>query len=169
MIVRVQFLLGYGLSSWGIGYFGAMRLSHMDIQMPNGDWLGARDGWYEPAQGPCIPPGVQIRPRKYYEPVKRRIVLQKAVEDSVGRKFYDLACKQIGKPYDWRAIWNFAIPGVRDWRDPSEWFCSELGIWLGEETGIIPKLTIAANRVMPGTAAVAYCAAGFEVVPGESA
>lgn len=32
---------------------------------------------------------------------------------------------QVGKPYDWAAIVGFV--GLRDWQNPSRWYCSELG------------------------------------------
>lgn len=32
--------------------------------------------------------------------------------------------RQIGKPYDWSAVWTWF--GSRDWQEPDCWFCSEL-------------------------------------------
>ncbi len=33
--------------------------------------------------------------------------------------------QQVGKPYDWRAVWGWAWAG-RDWHDDFAWFCFEL-------------------------------------------
>ena len=160
MIVAAQCVLGYGPSSRAIGWFGGMDLSHMDIILPDGSLLGARSDWVKPISGGrTIPPGVQIRP-PHYERWKRRIVFSKAVDDGTAQAFYALAQEQLYKPYDSTAIWGFATG--RDWRDPDKWFCSELGIWLFETLRIIPTLWLPKNRVMPGTAAVALSAAGFQ-------
>lgn len=41
-----------------------------------------------------------------------------------GLDSYKLARAQIGKPYDFRAL--FSAIGSREWEDPSAWMCSEL-------------------------------------------
>lgn len=55
---------------------------------------------------------------------------------------YKLAKAQIGKPYDFRAL--FSMLGSREWEDPSAWVCSELvahcmGIFRPEK---ISKVTV---------------------------
>lgn len=161
MIVAGQAVLGYGISSRAIGYFGGMNLSHFDIMLPDGSLLGARSDWIKPLNGgPSIPPGVQIRPSNY-ERWRRQIVFRKMVPDAWAQDFYARAHAQVDKPYDSTAIWGFATG--RDWRDPDKWFCSELWIWLCEQAHLLPLLQwLPVYRIMPGTAAVASQAGGFD-------
>jgi uncharacterized protein YycO len=37
---------------------------------------------------------------------------------------FRFATKQVGKPYDWTAV--FGHPFRRNWNNPEKWFCSEL-------------------------------------------
>ena len=43
------------------------------------------------------------------------------------------AASQIGKPYDWTALWSFVIR--RDWQEDDSWFCSELVAWAFAQGG----------------------------------
>lgn len=43
------------------------------------------------------------------------------------------AASQIGKPYDWTAI--FGMPIRRDWQQDDSWFCSELVAWACMKAG----------------------------------
>lgn len=43
------------------------------------------------------------------------------------------ASQQIGKPYDWSAIFGLTLH--RDWSEPDKWFCAELVAWAFAEAG----------------------------------
>jgi uncharacterized protein YycO len=43
------------------------------------------------------------------------------------------ASSQIGKPYDWTALWAFILR--RDWQEDDSWFCSELVAWCFTKAG----------------------------------
>jgi uncharacterized protein YycO len=48
-------------------------------------------------------------------------------------KMYEFALTQVGKPYDYSAIFGIALH--RDWHDESKWFCSELVAVAAERAG----------------------------------
>lgn len=54
---------------------------------------------------------------------------------------------QIGKPYDWTAIWSWF--GSRDWQDEDSWFCSELAA-RAAEAGNRRVVYAETARVTPG-------------------
>jgi uncharacterized protein YycO len=56
------------------------------------------------------------------------------------------AAKQIGKPYDWGAVFGVALH--RDWHQADHWFCSEL-IMASLEAGGLYFLRDKVNRVTP--------------------
>ena len=43
------------------------------------------------------------------------------------------AASQIGKPYDWGAVFGLALH--RDWQADDSWFCSELVAWAFQQAG----------------------------------
>lgn len=91
------------------------RFSHVDLVLPDGRLIGAR------GMG-----GVAVRnPDKYSRVARYRV----DAPDDVLRA----ACSQIGKPYDWGAIFGFIFR--RNWQDKQRWFCSELIAWAFEEAG----------------------------------
>lgn len=151
-VVRLQFVLGSGLSSRAISYFGAGGYSHVDVVLRDGTLLGARS---DEILG--IVPGVRIRPQGY-EDWKKRTVMTLAVTEQQEKDFLDFVVLQIGKPYDSTAIWGFAAG--RDWREKDSWFCSELAGAATESAGIVPTLIAPTCKITPGALATVYSAIG---------
>ena len=54
---------------------------------------------------------------------------------------------QLGKPYDWSAIWSWF--GSRDWQEEDSWFCSEL-VARAAEAGNRRVVYAETARVTPG-------------------
>lgn len=64
-------------------------------------------------------------------------------DEDAGRHFL---LEQVGKDYDWRSGWGFAI-GNAAWYDPADWFCFELvaaQMWAG---GLRPDFLANLERV----------------------
>ena len=155
-MIKLQFVLGTGLSSRGIAWFSAGHFSHVDCVLPDGRLLGARS---DACGGQ--PPGVRVRPAGY-ENWKERVVMtvpERGLSDK--QRFYDFLAAQIGKPYDSTAIWGFAVG--RDWRDPRDWFCSELAAAALEMGGYLPVLYAPVNKITPAALALAVSAVGAVV------
>ena len=117
--------------------------------MPDGTLLGAHyDG------------GVQARPSDYDANTWewQQIVEVSATEDQAGTCF-DFLTAQVGKHYDLHAVADIAVawakPGVfrpiraNDWRDPTQWFCSELVAAALEEAGLLYQLATQISCVTP--------------------
>lgn len=151
-MIRLQFVLGYGLSSQAIAWFSAGHFSHVDAILPDGRLLGARSD----AIG-GRPPGVQIR-LPDYEKWKERVVMMLPSTPDQERSFLGFLDKQLGKPYDSTAIWGFATG--RDWRNPDDWFCSELLTAALEIAGVCPTLYTPSNKVTPAALAMVMSALG---------
>ena len=62
-------------------------------------------------------------------------------------KSLGMALQQIGKPYDWRALFGFLFH--RDWTEPDSWFCSELVAWSAQQGGARWFRSDALNRITP--------------------
>lgn len=154
-MIRMQFVLGSGLSSRAIAYFGAGGFSHTDAVLSNGELLGARSD-----RVGHRPPGVEIRVPNY-EHWKKQQVVSLDVDCFKTKRFYDFLREQIGKPYDSTAIWGFALD--RDWRSTGSWFCSELISAALEESGVVPKLCAPANKIVPGALMLISTAIGGEI------
>jgi hypothetical protein len=150
--VKLQFVLGNGLSSQAIAWFSSGTFSHVDAVLPDGTLLGARSDGCGGQQ-----PGVRIRPPAY-ETWKRRVVMSYPVPPAAEAKLYKFLKEQLGKPYDKTAIWGFAAG--RDWRDPKDWFCSELQAAAMEAAGIIPTLYTPTSKITPATLATLFSAIG---------
>lgn len=75
---------------------------------------------------------------------------------------------QLGKPYDWRDIVDFAFPSNfrRAWNDTREWICSELQIWAEQRGRIVPKLQVTANRLAPADSLLVNSTLGAVLLPG---
>lgn len=57
------------------------------------------------------------------------------------------ARSQLGKPYDWTAIWALGLR--RDWQENDAWFCSELVAWAAAAAGEDWFRCSALRRVVP--------------------
>lgn len=110
--------------------------------------------------------GVQRRPISYLEG-SQVLWLRIPAEDAAVAACIAFLKAQVGKPYDWRDIVDFAVPGrfQTPWRNTSSWICSELQI-AAEETGILPKLIVPANRITPQDALIANSARGALPIAG---
>lgn len=123
--------------------------SHVDLQLEDGNLLGASDF----PTAPVIrgnPSGVAIRPPNYQKyGYRRRMILATHRADDIRA----IACTQVGKKFDNGALRGFLadrFPGERDWRLDDCWFCAELIVWamevgqFWEQRLVWPK-----NRVSP--------------------
>jgi uncharacterized protein YycO len=151
-VIELQFVRGTQLSSRAIGWFGAGYFSHVDAIDRDGYLWGSRS---DRVGG--MPPGFQRRPPNY-ERWRERRVLSLKTTPAQARAYWDFLCAQVGKPYDYTAIWGFAAG--RNWRDTRHWFCSEVQAAAGEAALIVPTLWIPENKIMPGTLATIYSALG---------
>ncbi len=155
-MIRLQFVLGKGVSSKTIAWFSAGHFSHVDIVLPDNRLLGARSD----APGGTRS-GVQIRP-PFYEKWDERVVMSMETSLAQERSFYDFLMPQVGKPYDSTAIWGF-VAG-RDWRSDDAWYCSELGTAAIEVAAICPLLYTPRNKVTPAGLATVMSALGASVL-----
>jgi hypothetical protein len=164
--IKLQYVLGNGLSSKAIAWFGGGKFSHVDIVLPGG--FGYVEGFLLGARSDKIrgiSPGVQVRPA-FYENWARRLVIEVPCSSDAFVSFHKYALDQRMKPYDKIAILGFLFG--RDWRDDSAWFCDEMVLCCGIQASIIPELkVIPANQIPPGGSLIAYQVAGGKVVCDE--
>ena len=141
-MLTLQFAIEAGLSSRLIRWFSHGPYTHVDVVLPEQKLLGARSDC--PVNGKT---GVQARPENYAKFVHvRRVKL--SVTPSQEVLFYSFLKRQIGKPYDWRAILAFVFD--RNWRNADAWYCSELVAAALEYAGVIPAYIYApANKITP--------------------
>jgi hypothetical protein len=144
-MIRLQFVLGTGISSQAIAWFSAGVFSHVDAVLSDGTLLGARS---DKADGIS---GVAVR-KPFYERWKRRVVMSLTVEPQKETLFNQFLDRQIGKPYDNTAIWGF-VAG-RNWREEDSWFCSELLTAALETATIFPTLYTPRDKVTPAALAL---------------
>lgn len=118
--IQLQFVRARGLFSWMIARFGVQQpgFSHVDIVLPDGRLLGARDD----AVG-GEPAGVWIRPPNYEHWVRRQVLTYLCHPLGVKRA-HDWAMGEISKKYDDDAIAGF-IFGQR-WHRHGDFICSVL-------------------------------------------
>lgn len=148
--ICLQFVGGNDFPSKLIEWFSAGHYSHVDVVLPTGDLLGARE---DKVGGKD--PGVQIRPPNYESfHVKTDMTLSCTAKEA--RDFYRYLNDQVGKPYDKPAILGFVFG--RDWRQEDSWFCSELVARALEVSLIMPMLLLPPNKVTP-TALADLCKA----------
>lgn len=148
--IVLQFVEGSGVGSDLIRWFDHGQYSHVDTVLPDGTLLGARDDVID-----GTPAGVQIRPASY---VAGEIVLRVAIPctDAQQGAYYAFVREQLGKPYDEEAIAAFVVG--RSWRDPGDWFCSELCAAGIEASGLVPLLIAPANKIAPDDLALVVSA-----------
>jgi hypothetical protein len=121
-------------ASFLIRMMGHSPFSHGDFALEDGNMLGASD---QGPGSPCIkgnPCGVAIRPPGYQQfGMRRRMVIRTPLADRI----IERASSQLGKPFDKQGLHNFLSPwkGDRDWRDPDQWWCSEMIVWAFEKEG----------------------------------
>ena len=144
--IRLRFVAVSDIISWVIrsGQLG-FRYSHVDLVLPDGRYLAARSA-----------DGVQIRAPGYdADRLLAEIFVAVPATREQADAFYASALAEIGKPYDYGAILDFALGSLRQvfpaepdaWRSPASWFCSELGDDKLEEAGVLPRLASTPRRV----------------------
>lgn len=144
-VIRLQFVLGAGLSSrliawYGQGYGG---WSHVDAVLSDGSLLGARSDWIK-----GIKPGVRIRPPKYETWIRRAVVEIRSTE-AQAIAWEEWLRKQEGCPYDQGAIWAF-ITGKRQ-HTAGRWICSACQFGALEKMHILHPASIPPSQVTPDT------------------
>jgi hypothetical protein len=123
--------------------------SHVDIQLKDGNLLGASDYIDAPViQGNAR--GVAIRPPDYGPFAYRR---QMKIKTDRAEDVRKIARTQIGKNFDNGSLWDMIsdkFPGQREWRMDGSWFCAELVLWSMESAGLFGgPLRWPKNRVSP--------------------
>jgi hypothetical protein len=150
-VIKLQFSRSTENVSKLIAWACRSPFSHVDYVMEDGNLLGASDSPHAPyIEG--NPSGVAIRPPDY-QPFAIRRIASIYVPTRVEARFAELMRSQLGEPFDNRAMHAVFQPDnshIRDWKDESAWFCSELKAWGLEEAGAldVPPL-ISKNRVTP--------------------
>lgn len=136
-LIRGRFVRYRGFNAWCIRFrqHGEWQ-THFDAVTPDGKLLGATGD------------GVAVREfgwdqGHYLFEQFLALPCSKAEHD----KFYSFLNAQIGKPYDYGAI--YAIARLRNWNDADKWYCSELGGAGLVAAGLISKHVFPNNRVTP--------------------
>jgi hypothetical protein len=166
--VKVQFVLGAGLSSrliawWGQGYNG---WSHVDAVLSDGSLAGARSDVIRPlGGGPAIPAGCQIRPPRY-EKWKRRTVMEKKSspdDDALWDNFFRTRAGHA--QYDEGDILGFILGS--DHSQDGHWICSAWNLDGAETLDLVPSIEIPVKQVSPNTLAAIYSATGWLITEDE--
>jgi hypothetical protein len=125
--------------------------SHVDVQLEDGNLLGASDN----ASAPVVygnPRGVAVRPPNYQRfAYRRQMKLATPLADDIRK----VLLTQVGKGFDNSSLKEFIsdkFPGTRNWRLDSHWFCAELIPWAEEVCGYwfpLVQLPWPKNRFSP--------------------
>lgn len=137
-MIRIRFVGGTDIVSLAISAacYGFWA-SHVDAVMPDGSMLGAHGT------------GVQERPAGYDASyLARDLVVEIGCPQHFSDRFYAFVQSQLGKPYDYGGIGQFANGG-RKWETPDAWFCSELIAAALIHCGYLRELAIEADRISP--------------------
>jgi hypothetical protein len=128
--IYYQFSTSRGVGSWFIRWFTWSEFSHVDLVEPDGWLLGAR---LFANHAPSGKGGVQRRPPEYVKFTKTlRVCIE--VTQTQYETFWAEAHRQIGKKYDWLAVFGFLFK--KDWQNQDRWFCSEFGLWVAVQAGV---------------------------------
>lgn len=164
-MVKIQLIREAAFTSDLIAWFShGGGWSHVDAVSCHGQLWGARNDTIH-IDGHTYHSGFHIRPCDYALFVRRTIFEIPATKEQED-KFWRFLTDQIGKPYDWTAIWGFAFD--RDWRQDDAWICSEAICAALEHSGILPQLYLKTNRVTPRDVALVASAIGGKVILDES-
>jgi uncharacterized protein YycO len=130
----------WDIASALIRWFTWSDFSHVDIVITS--------AVEEVLIGSRLSGGVKVRPSNYAKFSKtKRLSVELSYESET--ELYQFLFKQLHKPYDWRAILNFAFHRRRNWKEDDSWFCSEL-VAAAFDNVRHPLLNIAENdRVTP--------------------
>lgn len=131
--MRLVFTTGSGLGGAVTRWWTWGEEGHVAAEIEDGVYLDAT-----PRLGVAIHCGLDGDILAEFRPMVPHDVAEAAV---------DWACDQVGRPYDWHAIYGMAFR--QDWHDPRHWFCSELWAAAFEAVGV-PLLNAAhLDRVTP--------------------
>jgi hypothetical protein len=149
MSLQIQFSTSTTFMSGMIRRLTHSPWSHVDFVLPEG-LLGVS------GVDPSIhdPGGVRLRPHNAWPYLTTPRVAEIVCTDEVAKAVIAAATSQTGKPFDNEAMWGMlddqANEKLRDWRDPKQWFCSELVAWSLETGKVFPyPLAVLKNRVTP--------------------
>lgn len=163
--IRVQFVLGSGLSSraiawWGQGYNG---WSHVDAVLSDGSLAGARSDIIKPlGGGPAIPAGCQIRPANY-EKWARVMVMARQVDLGTRSMWDEFFRTRAGKiQYDKGDILGFILG--EDKATAGRWICSAWNADAAETLDLIPSICLPLTQITPNTLSAIYSATGWLIV-----
>jgi len=121
MSVVIQFSTSGGLVAKGVQFRTFSWASHVDLVTSKGTLIGAE--WQN---------GVSERPyeRSEYERIERYVV------EGVSQELVESIIRgELGKPYDFGAIWGF-ISRTDKFSNTEKWFCSELIAWVFQEANM---------------------------------
>lgn len=141
-MIVLQFVRGTDFGARAIEWFSHCGdFSHVDTVLPEG-LLGSRS---DTTGGK--PPGVQIRDPSYVG-AERTLRVEIPASPGMTQRYVDFLRSQLGKPYDVDGILGFIVG--RDWRNPVDWFCSELVTAGLEQSGYFPfALSSPSNKITP--------------------
>jgi hypothetical protein len=157
-LIQLQFVLGAGLSSrliawWGNGYGG---YSHVDGVLTNGSLAGAREDrvGHRPA-------GFQVRPAGYEKWAKRTLVSipSSDAEELAWEKFL---LAQIGDGYDKTDILGLIIG--KPLMSTGHWICSAAQTAALVQVGKLPAPPIPPQQVTPNSLLLMCAAIGASIV-----
>jgi hypothetical protein len=156
--VDLHFVATHGLSSWAIARWGVAEpeFSHVDILLPDGRLLGARDDYVGD-----IPPGVAIRPAKYRAWTRAKTVrFDCSPHDAYTALSWAYA--ERGKKYDQCAIFGFLLG--KGWHTTGHFICSALACLYLEKARVVAKPFVQPRTISPNTLyAMAGAAGGYLV------
>ena len=116
--------------------------SHCEAILTSGERLGS---WF-------LDGGVKIRPPGYDKNgFSKELIINLPATEEQKSAFFNFLQKQVGKPYDWRAILSFySVSQDRDWQEDDSWFCSELIAGALAASGLFPqKMAVGFSRITP--------------------
>ena len=154
----LHFVCASGLSALAIARWGVAEpeFSHVDIVLPDGSYLGARDD----AIG-GKPPGVQIRPPGYEKWIKQATV-KLPCDWGALQTANDWALGEVGKKYDEDAILGIIL-GQR-WHKKGAWICSAFAGTYGHKLAFLKDLFLPAQQTAPNMLFAMCGAAGAVIV-----
>lgn len=144
--IKLQFVLGTGLPSRLIGWYGSdygEGFSHVDAVMPNGFLLGARDDEVGGAKR-----GVHLRPQNY-EKWRRcvQVVISCTLQEE--KTWHNWLWDQLGKDYDQAAIWGFILG--KPLHEEGTWICSACQFKALMKAGKLHNTDIPSSCVSPNS------------------
>lgn len=151
--LSIQFSTSKAFASGIIRRLTHSPFSHVDFVVPEG-LLGVsgKDDTIHDAGGVCV------RPKQAWPYLTPPKVAHIQCSEETAANVINVCRTQIGKPFDHSALFAFFddqatekhCMEVRDWRNSTCWFCSELVAWSLEQGGLFPyELAVAKNRVTP--------------------